>query len=480
MTELSSLNTATAPLRFEWPERPRCSIVICVYNQIEPTLMCLRALLKGTPGGSHEVIVVDDGSDEDTARALQGVGGVRLVRHSENRGFPAAVNTGASVARGELLVLLNSDTEVHPGWLAALCDCIDSAPDIAAAGSRLVNADGSQQYAAAVVFNDGSIALRGSGDYTRNPAYGTRHEVDYCAGAALMVRADAFRACGGMDLRFGRGYYEDVDLCFGLRRLGYRVMYEPRSAVSHIGGISFMQLGRTTSVAEGTRNRVIFAAKWAEELEHHYPVGTTTFYRGRVDHAPWVIVVDGREDEGDYVEPLPRPYWLALSLRELGCEVTFVSEGVLENTIGLGRLRDSGVEVWTPPHRLSALARERPNMYGTVFLCETKAIHLIDDVRRAWPRALVAFDTGRVRPASVAENGSVGGHAREWLGLAALRAADIVTVSTADVAADVLRLAPKARVAALNETKRASADREDLYVESLRTTLCELVERRLA
>lgn len=488
MIGAASQPAPSGPVRFRPSSNPRFTIIVCVYNQIEATLECLRSIAECTPGDAYEVIVVDDCSDERTARALQDVGGLRLVRHPENRGFPAAVNSGAALAGGERIVLVNSDAVVHPGWLAPLDECVDSAADIGAAGARLLFPDGRLQNAGSIVFSDGVVVARGFGSDPAHPALCTRREVDYCAAAAMLMRADAFHAVGGMDRRFGTGYYDDVDLCFALRRLGYRVMYEPRSTVTHRVGLSFMQAGSVTVAANTARNRITFAAKWADVLERHHPSGAAPVYRGLVDHSPWVLVVT------EEVEVPERRRTLVQMLRELGCEVTLLP------LRGLGPAADSfralGVDVWLPPYGLTELARERPNLYGTVLLSGIASAAVIDAVRRACPQARVVYDALQVRALRSAASTGNGERAEarpdpaaERNELAMLRTADIVSVPAAMVRSQVLGIAPHARVVEVPDVAAADPARSDAgrrrvgepaSRESTRRGLRDLVERRLA
>ena len=106
-----------APFAVPASDTPRASIVIPVYNHFDHTLACLRAIAAYPPQATVELIVVDDGSSDETENALQQVTGLRYHRRAQNGGFVAACNDGASLARGEYVVFLNNDTLPQPGWL---------------------------------------------------------------------------------------------------------------------------------------------------------------------------------------------------------------------------------------------------------------------------------------------------------------------------------------------------------------------------
>jgi GT2 family glycosyltransferase len=254
------------------PELPSVSVVIPVHDQVAYTRRCLEALEQSAPGGLYEVIVVDDASTDETAGFLRTQAPrVRALRNEVNTGFVGACNRGAAAARGEWILFLNNDTEPRPGWLEALLRLTETESDVGAVGAQLVYGNGTLQEAGGIVFRDGSGWNFGRGDAPGRPAYQRACEVDYCSGAALMVRRDLFERLGGFDPRYAPAYYEDTDLCFGVRSLGYKVWYCPASVVTHFEGIS-----NGTDTSGGLKryqvvNREKFVAKWREALARHEP-----------------------------------------------------------------------------------------------------------------------------------------------------------------------------------------------------------------
>ncbi len=115
------------------PARPsyKVSIVIPAYNQVGHTFQCLRSIAEQTDSrdGFYEVLVIDNASSDGTQELLTQVqGDVRVWRNEENLGFAKACNQGALLARGDVVIFLNNDTEVHPGWIEALTDELEGNP----------------------------------------------------------------------------------------------------------------------------------------------------------------------------------------------------------------------------------------------------------------------------------------------------------------------------------------------------------------
>lgn len=173
------------------------SIVIPLFNRWDLTADCLAALNRA--GGTFELVMVDNGSTDETA--TQRV----AVRCDRNRGFAAACNMGAQYASGDVLVFLNNDTEPQRGWLPPLVAGLDQ---YAVAGARLTYPDGRIQHSGVAV------------DFTRPPgaeAWGLHDDGptgmrDAVTGACLAIKRDDFLALGGFDTGYWNGY-EDVDLC---------------------------------------------------------------------------------------------------------------------------------------------------------------------------------------------------------------------------------------------------------------------------
>lgn len=276
---------------------PHTSIVIPVYNKVEFTFQALRSLLREIDFDETEVIVVNNASTDETAQLLSHFQAfITVINNEENRGFVDASNQGAAVARGEHLVFLNNDTVVLPGWLKQLRETIESDESVGAVGSMFLYEDGTVQEAGAFVWQNGAAFHYGWGGSCEDRRYNFAREVDYCSGASLLIRRDLFEQLGGFDRRYAPAYYEDVDICFGVRSLGYKVVYQPMSRIIHHEGAT---AGRDTTTGfkrYQVTNRAKFVEKWREVLEReNLPEDRTRAEEAaNRKRAPLIIIFDER------------------------------------------------------------------------------------------------------------------------------------------------------------------------------------------
>ncbi|MGH9059558.1 MAG: glycosyltransferase family 2 protein, partial [Acidimicrobiales bacterium] len=250
-------------------DEPLVSVVMLAYGARDWVEAALRALVANTPP-VYEAVILDNASPDGTGDWLAAnVEGATLVRNPVNVGFGPGANQAVLSARGRHVCLLNSDALVEPGWLEPLVADLEGIPGCGAVIPRFLNLDWTLQEAGAVVGADGQTMAMGYGDDPDRPWHRFPRFVDYGSGACLLSRRSTFLAAGGFDPCYGLGYYEDVDLCFRLRRDGMRIAYEPRSVVRHVRGAS----SATTSVLrlrEG--NAELFRRRWGQALRHRPPL----------------------------------------------------------------------------------------------------------------------------------------------------------------------------------------------------------------
>ena len=136
------------------------------------------------------------------------------------------------------MCFLNNDTVVRGGWLEHLVITAEGDPKIGAVGAKLLYPDGRLQEAGNILWRDATGWNVGHAENPEDPRYNFLRDADYVSGAALLVRRELFERLGGFSEAYRPAYYEDADLCFGVRSLGYRVVYQPRAEVVHYEGVT--------------------------------------------------------------------------------------------------------------------------------------------------------------------------------------------------------------------------------------------------
>lgn len=262
-------------LVFHTVEQPRASIILLAWKRVDLLFTCLRSL-SDTIGRrvEYEVIVVSNDAPQSFKDRLRSqTDGVRLVESQVNMGFAGGCNLGASVARGEYLILLNDDCVVAPGWLEWLISTADANPRAGAVGSLVLFPDGRIQEAGAVIWADGSTMLVGRGTPGDSLEWHFVREVDYSSACSLLVTRRAWDQVGGFSSDYYPAYYEDVDLCLAIRNAGYHVLLEPRSRVWHHEAASSDRLFRDFLFK---RNQSRLQQKWTTTLQWQLPAEPTS------------------------------------------------------------------------------------------------------------------------------------------------------------------------------------------------------------
>jgi len=250
----------------------RLAIVIVSYNTRRDLEACLAALASNPPALDHEIVVVDNQSSDGSADAARAAG-ARVVEMGRNAGFSAANNAGIRASRGDLVLLLNSDTLVPPGALDRLIERLETT-GAAVAGPRIVDGDGDPEISFGRMITPLN-ELRQKRLMRRYDArereavdrveQGTRREqlVDWVTGACLLVRRAAAEAVGLLDERFFL-YTEDVDFCASIRARGGRVLFTPAAEITHLRG-------RSRASHPGVSND-LYTRSHIAFYEKHHPV----------------------------------------------------------------------------------------------------------------------------------------------------------------------------------------------------------------
>lgn len=224
------------------------SIIIASYNTCEILHACLTSINDNTKGITFEVIVVDDcSSDESTKMVRKHFPKTRLLVNSVNLRYAKTNNRGLKVAKGRYGLLLNSDVIVHPGAFKTLVKFMDEHPDVAAAGPKLINSDGSIQHCIRgfpnllpMVFQSFNLHKLFPGNRFTEQYYNTRFDynktqpVESIGTTAFIIRRSTWEEYDMLDDRFSLAFV-DLAYCLMLKREGQKVWYISESVVTHLG-----------------------------------------------------------------------------------------------------------------------------------------------------------------------------------------------------------------------------------------------------
>lgn len=265
--------------------RPVVSAIVVSYNTRRMTLDCLRALHADLADLPAEVWVVDnastDGSVEDIRAEFPNV---RLIANEQNLGFGAANNQAMKLARGEFLLLLNSDAFPVEGATRAMVDYLRRRTEVGVVGPKLLNLDGSMQRSCYRFPSPGQAWRENlwiSILFANHPSLGDyqrwKHDhacdVEWVIGACLLARREVFERAGGFDERFFM-YAEETDWQRRVRADGWRIAFFPGAQVTHLGGASGG--GRSKISRHAVRSLDLYVEK------HHGRIGLLSLHAAMV------------------------------------------------------------------------------------------------------------------------------------------------------------------------------------------------------
>lgn len=254
---------------------PDLSIVVVHWNVPDLLDACLHSISAETARDATltcETIVVDCASPTPAyTRVVESHPGVALIELPSNRGYAAGCNAGLSASRGHAVLLLNPDTELQPGALAALRDGLEVAGHIGMTAPLLLNPDGSQQSAGYAFPRPANLLfdlLPMPSRLVESPLNGRMIvgdgvqpiRIDYPLGAAMCIRRAAIDAVGLLDESYGM-YSEEIDWSMRLARAGWTTLLIPTARVIHHGGRSTAQRPEAMREALWT-SRARYGSRW--------------------------------------------------------------------------------------------------------------------------------------------------------------------------------------------------------------------------
>ncbi|UPY35935.1 glycosyltransferase [Sediminicoccus sp. KRV36] len=423
-------------LRVPQADAPRVSIVIPIHDKFEVTYNCVASLLFAFDPTSFEIILVDDGSTDESASLETFLPGVRVVRHSAALGFVASCNDGAQIARGEFICFLNNDTEVTPNWLAELLLVFENFDGVGLVGSKLLYPDGRLQEAGGIVWGSGNPWNVGRNGNAQDPRYNYVRQVDYLSGAAILLRRDLWSALGGFSAEFAPGYFEDTDLAMKVRQAGLKVVYVPTSQVFHHEGQS-----SGTTVTSGMKrfqeiNRPKFKRKWAQLFAGHGVEGVAPDREKDRNVTLRVLFVDHRfpavdADAGGYAA-----FQEIRLLQACGAKVSFLPRNLAYMDRHVLALQRIGVECLYAPFVTSfgRYIEQSAHEYDLVYVTRySVAQDLLPALREHAPAVRVAFCLADLHFLREAREAALGSDAYSFEGARATREAELAMVRASDV-----------------------------------------------
>lgn len=239
------------------PGEPELTVIIVSYNTRDLTIKAIETLLANAGDVAMRVVIFDNASSDGSAEAIAAqFPDLEVIAHSENIGFARANNLVAEMADTEWLLLLNPDTETHPGAIEALLTFSRANPHAGITGGRTVFPDGSLNAASCwrrmTVWSLTCTALGLSTAFPRSNLFNPEalggwrrdsvREVDIVVGCFLMIPTALWRQLGGFDPRYFM-YGEEADLCLRAREAGYQPMITPDAQIMHLVGASTKSAG---------------------------------------------------------------------------------------------------------------------------------------------------------------------------------------------------------------------------------------------
>jgi GT2 family glycosyltransferase len=295
--------------------RPPLSVVIPSHRRADLLRACLASVTRFAPPGT-QIVVVDDGSPgEIVSRTADGLPGVEVVRRPRPGGFCAAANAGIAAATGAVVELLNDDTEVTAGWADAAVRWFAD-PRVGAVAPLVLQDDPARRSRGLPPLVDSAGDEYDFGGFARKRGHGEQWAVGRgqwavkrpfslstvagpvwgVSATAGFYRRDVLLRAGGFPESFG-AYFEDVDLSFRLRRLGYAAWYDPTSVVWHRVSASYgRRPGRRVLEQQSRNEELVFwrnvrgRDRWRYLPRHLAVVGGKAVRRlGEGTFFPWAV-----------------------------------------------------------------------------------------------------------------------------------------------------------------------------------------------
>jgi GT2 family glycosyltransferase len=293
------------------PVAPSIDVIIPVYNAPELTRRCVDSVIAYLSPSIGTIYLQDDASNTETRAMLDNLPyqQVNVFHAQQNQGFGKSVNEAVARSDADLVLVLNSDTEIHENFLPLLCEALAT----------------DSQLAAISPVHDNFLKYE-LGRYQRQPG---GYIVTYrFKGYAFLMRRNLFVTMGGFDAQFGRGYFEDTDLGRRLDQQGWRMGVHPDAYIHHEGGASFGRGHSYRSLAK--RNRALYLSRYPEARQNILLVsGPSTLADLSVELADKVEYVLRQGGGIHWLTPLPLPQLSCVQMRNSPATIRMIMKLML-------------------------------------------------------------------------------------------------------------------------------------------------------
>lgn len=374
-----------ARIGFDSVKHAEVTIVLILWNKGEFTHQCLQSLASlSSRHVKFSVLVIDNASTDITSTLLSRVDGITVVRNEENVGFLRACNQARDLLSSPYVLFLNNDTIVHPGAIEAAMSCIGSDPKIGAVGGRIILPDGRLQEAGNILWSDGTCQGFARGKKPDASEVMFRRPTDYCSGAFLLTRTELFQSFGGFDERYLPAYYEETDYCVNLWKAGYKVIYEPRAAVTHFEFGSAELSAKAFSLMAINREKFLLKHRDFLSVRDAPPIKRKNLIGSRVPKEfrsrKRILYVEDRIPNQVLGAGFPRSNYNIQILHNLGFEITvFSSNGYPFSWSDNYRDIDPQIEIIRNVglEHFMAFMKERQGYYDVIWVCRPDNLDFI-------------------------------------------------------------------------------------------------------
>ena len=374
----------------------KISIIIPTYNQLEALKRNLSSIKSKTTYKNYEIIIVTNNLDEnsDMRKYLKTIDDQVYV-YPEYYSFGGMNNFAASKAQGEFLLFLNDDIEVvSPNWLEAFLSLALN-ESTGAVGAKILSSNGKLQDTGGIVWKNGNAWNFGRFHDPNEPKFNYVRDVDYCSGSCLFVKKEIFEKIGGFDRTFDPAYWEDTDLCYSIRKLGYQILYQPLASLIHYEGLT-----QGTSTSQGLKSHQVenqkkFQDKWKTVLDTHLEDSSeNSFFERDRREGLNILYIDHYIPEPDRDSGSLRTFGILGILSHMKNKVTFWSDNQKFTIPYATELQQKGIEVIYKNKDFEKFIDERKNLYDVAILVRPYiSVKYIDSIKKKMPNCKIIYDT---------------------------------------------------------------------------------------